>query len=225
MIIEKRHFPSSGSLIEATADLLKDLFTQGEGDAPYGIILPGGSTPLAAYARIAESPPKISRGLHLLLSDERHVPLDSPDSNCAQLLPMIRALHLPDYHLLAVETENDLESAARGYDQRIRDFLASGGKLPVGLLGLGEDGHTASLFSPEDVERSHGKYAVAVQRPSPPHRVSVSADVLALCERVIFLVSGQAKRAIREKLLDHPLEVTAGIAVQGCPQLEIWFSE
>ncbi len=224
MKIESRTLNSSSSLIDATAGLLKDSFSRENKDGPYGIILPGGTTPLAVYTHIADNPPIISPGLHLLLSDERHVPVDSPGSNLANLLPMIRAIQLPDQKLLAVQTEYSLEEAARRYDQRIRNFLAQGGQLPLALLGLGEDGHTASLFSPEDVERSHGKHALAVERPLPPHRISVSADVLAMCQRVIFLVSGPAKQDIHDQLVRDPSTVTAGIAVRSCPEVEIWFS-
>src|SRR5579859_7130558 len=142
-------------------------------------MLSGGGTPLPAYRALAARPPPRNPQLHVLFSDERYVPADSPASNYRHIEPLLAALALPAAAVLRVRTELTLEDAARDYERQLAALLESGLRIGLGLLGLGADGHTASLFSAADIERGRGRLAVAVLRPDGLSAVSVTAELLA----------------------------------------------
>jgi 6-phosphogluconolactonase len=188
-------------------------------------MLSGGQTPMAAYQAIAASPMQPAKNLHLFFSDERMVPVDSPDSNYHNTQAMLDGLGFDKSRILRVRTEFSLEMAAADYDEQLRKFLAGGGQIPLGLLGLGTDGHTASLFSREDIERSGGSYAIAVPRPAPPHRVSVTPRLLGHIKRIVFLAADSDKAMIVDRLIREPESIPAGLAVKEATHVELWVTE
>jgi 6-phosphogluconolactonase/glucosamine-6-phosphate isomerase/deaminase len=125
--------------------------------------------------------------------------------------------------MLGVRTVLKPEAAADDYGRRVASFLDAGGHISLALLGLGSDGHTASLFSVQDMEAAQGRTAVAVHRAPPPHRVSLTPDILARCRKVVFLVAGEAKTDIVHRILQAPGSVVAAQAVRRAPDVELWF--
>jgi 6-phosphogluconolactonase/glucosamine-6-phosphate isomerase/deaminase len=111
------------------------------------VMLSGGSTPLPAYRSVAARPPRPAAGLKILFSDDRYVPSTENASNYHQSLALIEALALPESSVLRVRTELPLEKAAEDYEQRLDALLGEDTHFTLGLLGLGADGHTASLFN------------------------------------------------------------------------------
>lgn len=190
---------------------------------PHAVMLTGGKTPLGLYKRVEESPGRIDDRLHLLISDERHVGEDSPDNNFASMRPMIDAIGIDDSRAMRVNTRLPLRAAADRYDQDLGSFFQRGGRITLGILGLGADGHVASLFGPDDVAAGAGRYAVAVRRSDGPDRVSVTRDLLLKVQRTIFFVTGPAKAQIVDKLASDPASVTAGQVFQDAPGVELWF--
>lgn len=209
------------ALTTALAALLREEFGR-SGPEPRAVMLAGGSTPLAAYAQLAEHPPVAADSLHLLWSDDRHVPAESPRSNYGNLRPLLQALALPPGRVLRVHGELPLADAARRYDQDLATFLGRGGKIPLGLLGLGADGHTASLFTAEDVRSCAGTWAIPVHRPDGLDGISVTAALLKKVERLVFVVTGPEKRPMAGALLRQPPSIAAGLAVAGHRGVEIW---
>lgn len=189
---------------------------------PTAVMLSGGATPLPIYRLAAERNIRASPSVHVLFSDERMVPARSPESNYGNARPFLEALGLADERILRVNPRRPLEAAARGYDEALAGFLRAGGRITLGLLGLGEDGHTASLFSAADVERGRGRRAIAVERRKKPDRVSVTPDLLAEAEKIVFLVAGAAKRDVVRRLVRDPASLPAGLAVAGCRNVELW---
>ena len=96
------------------------------------------------------------------------------------------------------------------------------GRITLGLLGLGADGHTASLFTPEDVARGENLYAVAVPHEPKPDRISVTPELLRRVERLVILVAGPEKNAIVTKLMETPDQVVAGLVLRNATSIEIW---
>jgi len=191
---------------------------------PHGVILPGGRTPLGIYEALTREPVKISHWLRILVSDERHVPLDSPDSNFGMMRGMIHALGIHETHVLRVDTELPLEKAADRYDEALRGYLKKGGRIKLGLLGLGADGHTASLFSGNDILRGQGRYAVPVKRESGHNRVSVTRDLLLKAEHIVFMAAGVDKGEVVHKMTKTPGSVPAGMAVEDMRNVELWYA-
>lgn len=217
-----RVFDSAEALAATLAARLSSELGGSDGRA---LMLAGGKTPLAAYAAL----PGLRRGagassVRVLLSDERMVPPDSPDCNRRNIAPGLVAAGLAPDRMVPVDTSGTLERAAGLFDSALRDLLASGIRSVFGILGVGADGHTASLFSRADVEfaaRSDA-LAVPVRRPSPPDRISVTPLFLRRVEELVFVVTGSDKAAVVRTLIENPLSIPAGLAVDGHPCVALW---
>ncbi|HKT71461.1 MAG TPA: 6-phosphogluconolactonase [Steroidobacteraceae bacterium] len=186
------------------------------------IMLAGGRTPLAAYNELAQRQPRPAQGLHLLYSDDRYVPSTSDSSNYYQSRALVNALALPEAAVLRVRTELPLEQAATDYEQKLTALWRDGHEIALGLLGLGADGHTASLFNAGHLVEARGRLAIPVQRPDGMQGVSVTPDVLARVRELIFLVTGADKHAVIEAFLRSDSDLTARKAVAGCPRVGLW---
>lgn len=186
------------------------------------IALAGGETPRASYVRLG--------GVHLpwervdvLLGDERWVPADDPASN-ARLLRETLLAQGPARHAAFHPVPTDEaspEAGAEAYARVLGDLGA--GPLPcfdVILLGLGDDGHTASLF-PGSAALAERERSVSVSEGKGLPRITLTAPVLSAARQVIFLVSGAGKRQALERLLDanEPSDRTPARLVQ--PQREV----
>lgn len=118
--------------------------------APFVIMLAGGSTPIEVYQRVAEHPPRpIHPAAYLMLSDDRYVPTDDPRSNAGNIAPMIDRLGLPRERFIDIDTQLEIEEAVGGFGDRIQALGKRAAIFGLGVLGIGADGHTASLFSPD----------------------------------------------------------------------------
>lgn len=221
--IRLRRFAGRSALEAALAERLRQALTQAEpGAACWPVMLSGGATPLPAYRALAQRRLRAAPQLLLLYSDERHVPPDSDASNYRQSRPLLRSLQLPEQRVLRVRTELPPAAAATDYAQRLAAALGANGTIALGLLGLGADGHTASLFSPEDLERAAGRLAVAVRRPDGRDAVSVTPALLARVRELLFVVAGADKRqALAQLLAGDPASIAAR-AVSGARAIEVW---
>jgi 6-phosphogluconolactonase len=218
------HITTFESEVDLTAEVAKQLRAelQKAGSAPHLILLSGGRTPLPVYDYLARHPFALSKTAHIGYSDDRHVPAEAAESNYGSTRPMLAALGATDEQVLRVHTELPLAEAAEHYDKRLRAFLQSGGTITLAFLGLGADGHTCSLFTPEDLERAQGHLAIPVERPAPPHRVSVTPELLAHVERVVVLVAGEEKELVVRDLLKAPQRLVAGRALAHAKNVELW---
>jgi 6-phosphogluconolactonase len=140
------------------------------------------------------------------------------------MAPMISALRIPSGRVLKVRTTLGLPEAADRYDSEIRDFFRKKGRLTLALLGLGADGHTASLFSAGDLDRCKDRFAIPVPGAGPFNRVSVTPAVIRQAGRIVFLVAGNEKEEIAARLRSKPETVIAGQVVKNAPNVELWFS-
>lgn len=191
------------------------------------LMLSGGTTPLPAYRALTKrSGLAPAAGLRILFSDDRYVPADSPASNYHQARPLLDALALPpEAVVLRVRTELPLEEAADDYARQLAGLLRSGTRIGLGLLGLGADGHTASLFGAADLERARGHLAVAVHRPDGLSAVSVTPELLAQVDEPVFVAAGGGKRDAVRRLLARDPGLIAWRAVAGCARVELWVDE
>lgn len=191
-------------------------------DAPFAVMLSGGSTPIPAYRELALSGRRARPGLHILFSDERYVPAVSEASNYFQARALLDSLQLDKRHLLRVRTELPLADAAAQYAQELAGLAAR--RIPLGfaLLGLGADGHTCSLFSKADLESGRGTDAIAVARPDGRQAVTVTPRVLERAERIVFAVAGADKQTAVRMLLERDAAQVAWCAVSRCREVEIW---
>jgi 6-phosphogluconolactonase len=214
-----RRFAVRRELDAALAERLGGALTA---DASCAVMLSGGKTPGPAYELLSARVPRPAPGLCLLYSDDRYVPSTSAESNYHLSQPLIRALALPDGQVLRVPTELPLPAAAQAYAEGLQMLLTK--KIPVrlGLLGLGADGHTASLFNSADLAAARGRLAIAVQRPDGLTGISVTPEFLSGIEEILFVVAGADKTPALKRLVSRDATLTAWRAVKRCPRVTIW---
>jgi 6-phosphogluconolactonase len=222
-IISIRRFASAAELDAALVEKMERAIG-GPGAADTAVMLSGGRTPLPTYRELAHRKPRPATGLHLLYSDDRYVPATSESSNYFQSHTLIDALALPEPAVLRVRTELPLQQAAADYEKRLGDLLKSGVRITLGLLGLGADGHTASLFNSANLEQARGHLAIAVHRPDGLQGISVTPELLSRVSEPLFLVAGADKHAIVEEFVKSDSTLTARRAVAGCAKAEIWIA-
>lgn len=159
----------------------------------FHIVLAGGGTPLALYRALAQEGHDWSRW-RVWFGDERCLPPDHPERNSVMVRQAwLDRIGIPADHVQSIPAELGAEAAAAQYAQT----LAGVGEFDLVLLGLGEDGHTASLFPGHDWGEAADAADVlpVFDAPKPPpERVSLSARRLARARRVLFLVQGAGKR-------------------------------
>jgi len=167
------------------------------------IALSGGSTPAAAYRQLSQQHLPWSR-VDVVLGDERWVPRSDPASNARMLEEtLLAAGPAQAAHFHAVPTELESPAAtATAFEQFVRQLCPGDPPVfDVMLLGLGDDGHTASLFpgTPATTVRNQ---AVTIGTGKGLERITLTAPVLSASRQVIFLVSGAAKAEALRRLLD-----------------------
>lgn len=182
-------FDAYESVARAAADLLAERLSPG-GPA----VLAGGRTPLLAYALFGEADLPWHR-LQLIPSDERCLPTGHPERNDRAIA---LALGARGYTLHRFPAELGPEPAAERMERVVRELLP----FDLALLGLGEDGHTASLF-PGSPALESARLVVPVHRAPkpPPERVSLGLAALSQARTVIYLVAGAEKREALRRLL------------------------
>jgi 6-phosphogluconolactonase len=196
------------------------------------VALSGGSTPKPLYEYLAQ-PPLRERfpwaRTELVLGDERFVPETDPASNLRMIRQaMLDHVPLPADHMHAVATASGTpEEAATDYDKMLRSLYGADQLRPdrmlldVCLLGLGDDGHTASLIPGEPVLAERSRWVAAVGHGRSEPRVTLTYPALESSGAVVFLVSGDGKRAMLDHVLSGGQDVPAG-RLQ--PQGEVfWF--
>lgn len=216
-----KRFADRGQLQSALEERLRQVLTSPHPDHP-AVMLSGGSTPIPAYLELAKRRLTPAPGLTLLFSDDRYVPSSSDQSNYHQSRPLFDSLGLPAGQVLRIRTELPLAEATADSERRLGELLAGGRRITLGLLGLGADGHTCSLFSAADLARARGKLAISVHRPDGRDAVSVTPTVLERVEQLLFVVAGADKGAAVAALLGRQGDLTAWNAVRGCKAVEVW---
>lgn len=196
--------PDKTALAQAAATAMAAVIRDTTTRKPRCIVaLAGGSTPEAAYGHLGQEDLLWER-VELVLGDERWVDAQDPVSNVRMvrrcLLSGSRA-HRARLHPVATHLPNP-EAAAQAYGDLLSTLCpGQPPQLDLVLLGLGDDGHTASLFpGTAAVDVKDRWVTVGLGKGLP--RVSVTAPLLSAAQHVIILVAGAAKRQALQRLLD-----------------------
>ena len=217
-------FDTSDALYDAARALFQTV-AQTTTDTLAATLIPGGKTPVPLFESIAKQVFPIASCFRIGYTDERLVPDNDPENNFALSKDMLTALGIGNKQTLRVYTSLPLKAAAGQYDSEWRVFLEMGGNIPLAFLGLGTDGHTCSLFSPEQVQACPpNQFAVAAPQQNGPDRVTVSPALLARVQHAVILVTGQEKAAVVDAMTNTPHTVTAGIALAQCPRVSLWYA-
>src|SRR5215207_5973897 len=194
------------------AELLVDVAAAGG-----HVALSGGSTPRRAYQLAAETDADLSAAT-LWLGDERVVPVDDERSNLGMVREALTE-RLPEDRrprLMPVETALGHDAAAAGYEAMLRETLGNHPRLDLALMGLGPDGHTASLFPGKPAVEETRRLAVGVpeagMEPQVP-RVTLTLRLFNTAREVVFLVAGGDKAAAVRRAFGSPPDETAPAAL------------
>jgi 6-phosphogluconolactonase len=181
----------------------------------FALALAGGSTPRRLYELLADTDLPWPR-IHLFWGDERVVPHDHPKSN-VQLVrdTLLDGISIPDENVHPIPTEDPPDVNAASYADVLQHAFADRPHtFDLALLGMGADGHTASLFPEHDPQPNDPKWVRAVSAP-PRHdiaqRITCTLPVLNAARRAYVLVSGASKRETVDAALnerDHTLPIT-----------------
>lgn len=202
----------AGAVAEAlAARLLARLAAiQGEGRVPQ-VCLTGGRIATQAYGRLAEEgrSSAVDWGrVELWWGDERFVAAGDDDRNAGPVLELLRPLALAAervHEMPAADAGADLDDAAEAYEREL-----GGTRFDVCLLGLGPDGHVASLFPEHPSSHAEGRVIAVRNSPKPPpDRISLTLEVINASAEVWFLVSGEDKAA------------AAALALQGAGPVQV----
>jgi 6-phosphogluconolactonase len=213
MIKEINIFNSPEILSRHLSDELQSSINNSNGN--FSMAVSGGSTPLVMFNILAEPYYKDNLKwdkVHFFWCDERCVNQDNSESNYGSAKRILfDRIDIPNANIHYIHGEaNPVEEVVR-YSNEIEKYVPAGGNsLPTldrVLLGLGEDGHTASLFPGENLLFVYSNIAGVAKHPATGQkRISLTADLICSAKRITFVVTGKAKaKVLYEILQDLPL--------------------
>jgi 6-phosphogluconolactonase len=213
---EWRVFADADALVDAlSAALCAEAESAIAARGAFHLVLAGGTTPLALYRALARQQAGDARW-HVWYGDERCLPVAHPERNSVAIeAAWLAASHIPPENRRPIPAEQGSQDATTVYAR----WLAGVADFDVVLLGMGEDGHTASIFPSHDW---NGADVLAVHdAPKPPsERVSLSAARLNRSQHVWFVITGPGKReALTRWKNGEPLPVSA---IHGKRQTAAW---
>ncbi len=178
-----------------------------QGQGRFSVALAGGKTPRRVYELLATE--KFSNRVDwdrvfLFFGDERCVPPVHPDSNYAMAHDaLISKVEIPAANVFRLTGESEPEVSAKSYESRLREFFAPRvwPSFDLTLLGMGADGHTASLFPGSDVLDESTRWVVSTKSPQGQCRLTLTLGALNHGLRTIFLITGDEKAATLSEIL------------------------
>ncbi len=203
-------------------------------DRTFAVSLSGGSTPRRLYELLA-TPEVASRfpwsRVHWFWGDERFVPHDHPDSNYGMARDaFLSRVPVPQHNIHVIPTEGlSPEQAAAAYETTLKRFYGADTLAPdrplfdVTLLGIGENGHTASLFPGQPALHETRRWVVAVIGAMPEPRITLTFPALDSSRDVAFVVTGSGKRDVVARAQTGDRTIPAGL-VRPVGRLH-WFTD
>lgn len=204
-------FPTTDELNKRAAEFFVEIGKRSIAERNrFAISLSGGQTPQKLYSLLSESPFREQvqwEKTFIFWGDERCVPSDDMRNNAHQVkLNFLDRINIPESNIFPIPVNFSPEEAAIKYEKVINEFF---GKDPLRfdliLLGLGENGHTASLFPGTPVlnEQSEGLRAIYVAEENM-YRITMTAPLLNHARNILILVTGESKANILKNVFEHP---------------------
>ncbi|MCH7724391.1 MAG: 6-phosphogluconolactonase [Bacteroidetes bacterium] len=202
-------FPTVETLAKTFAELLKQNVDKTDDNDFYSIALSGGSTPNKIFRYLSENfVDKINwKKIKIFFGDERCVPPDNEDSNYRMANEsLLKNISIPKENIFRIKGENNPVKEAERYEEVLKSNLPSLNGIPqfdLILLGLGEDGHTASIF-PNQVNLFYSARLceVAVHPQTKQKRITLTGKIINNAKLVVFIVTGKNKANVLSKIMD-----------------------
>jgi 6-phosphogluconolactonase len=203
-------FDTAAQVVHALAD---NLLAMSQHNKNAHISLSGGSTPKQLFMLLAQPPYKESinwQNLHFWWGDERCVPATDPESNFGEANRLLfEKIDIPAQNIHPIDGAADPQTETERFAAEMIKIIPLRNGLPIFdwiLLGMGTDGHTASLF-PQQTNFSESALAVIAHHPqSGQLRISQTASLLANAKRITYLVLGDSKAEIIRQIKQSPAE-------------------
>lgn len=201
-------YPDVDTLAAAfVCEFSKFLVNRSENDTPLHVALSGGSTPLVIFRHLSEATrPEDWSGVHLYWGDERCVASADPQSNFGQAQKILIApMGLQEDQVHRIVGEHDPDQESKRYGRFLTEMLPVENGIPVFdwiWLGLGEDGHTLSIF-PDQIElwKSDEHSVITTHPQSGQKRITLTGGVVNAARRVSFIVTGRNKRKVVREII------------------------
>jgi 6-phosphogluconolactonase len=202
-------FPTPLALAEFLAlDLVNKIKEADTSDSPFTIALSGGNTPRLLFSILGDqfAGSKAWRSVHFFWVDERCVPPQDLESNFGMTNEVfLSKIDIPRKNIHRIKGEDDPFKEAERYTKEINDFTVKRGGLPffnVMLLGLGIDGHTASVFpGNEELFLTDMICTTAVQPVTGQKRITITGKIINNTANIFFLVTGKNKAVIVNNII------------------------
>jgi 6-phosphogluconolactonase len=209
---------SQEDLFEAAAHLfVRSVTIRSNHSQPYSVALSGGSTPKQLFARLTADPYRSQidwSSIRVFWGDERNVPPDHGDSNIRMAKEhLLDHVPIPPGQVFRMEGERPAQEAAKRYEEVLQAAFALKDKavpprFDLILLGMGSDGHTASLFPHTAVlEETTAWVAAPWVENLHTHRITLTPPVLNAAHRVVFVVGGSDKASAAQAVIEGPVQV------------------
>ncbi|WP_121514748.1 MULTISPECIES: 6-phosphogluconolactonase [unclassified Petrotoga] len=209
--MQAKFFDDPQKFHNEAVNLIYNLYEESiEKNKLFTIMLSGGRTPLPVYEKLAtEYKDKINwEKVHIFWGDERYVDQKSDDSNYKWAYDLlISKINIPTNNVHRIKTELPIEKASQEYEKEIINFF--GVQNPVFdliLLGIGEDGHTASLFPSSDSLKESKKLFTVTPPSGTPKlpRITATYKLLNNANNILFLSSYKGKEKVIDEILNNP---------------------
>ncbi|PJC87308.1 6-phosphogluconolactonase [Vibrio sp. HA2012] len=209
-MMDYKLFETPEAVVISLADTMLKMSLEGR---PVHISLSGGSTPKLLFKTLAQTPYAESiqwHNLHFWWGDERCVEPTDPESNYGEANTLLFShVELPEENIHRIRGEDSPEKEVIRFANEMDAVIPHKNTLPVFdwiLLGMGGDGHTASLFPYKTDFKDENLTVIASHPESGQLRISKTARLLANAERITYLVLGESKAAVLKEIHDMPEE-------------------
>jgi 6-phosphogluconolactonase len=209
-MMDYKLFETPEAVVISLAETMLDMSKEGR---PVHISLSGGSTPKLLFKTLAQAPYAETiqwQNLHFWWGDERCVEPTDPESNYGEANSLLFSkVDLPEGNIHRIRGEEDPEREVRRFANEMDAVIPHKNMLPAFdwiLLGMGGDGHTASLFPHKTDFKDENLTVIAAHPESGQLRISKTARLLANADRITYLVLGEGKAEVLKEIHDTPAE-------------------
>ncbi|CAH9018493.1 6-phosphogluconolactonase [Candidatus Nitrosacidococcus sp. I8] len=215
-----RVFPTQSDLYKGAADYWKEVANLAISQkGSFHVALSGGNTPKGLYKLLANTPyiNEIDwQKVYIYFGDERYVPMDDKESNYRMAREsFLDQIPIPPYQIFRIPTEDpNPQVSADSYAELLKNYLPDQSKFDLILLGVGSDGHTASLFPHTSILEVRDRLVAAVYvEKLNTWRISITYPLIEQAHQVFFLASGIGKSLVIANILknlegkDYPIQL------------------
>lgn len=175
----------------------------------FTVALSGGNSPINFYKILSGINDRFNWDkIFIFMVDERFVPSDHIDNNYKMIKEnLLKNINIPEKNLFPINTNLPFDKSAIDYEMRIIDFFKKKEISPgfdLVFLGIGYDGHTASLFPENNILNEKDKFAAFVEDKKINHkRITITLPLINNSKKIIFLVTGENKAQIIKEIIDN----------------------